>query len=131
MPTRLEKQEGISFQNQRGFGLVAAVFLIVVVSMFGVLIARYVATTSISSAEDYISAQSLYSARSAAALRILYYDGGGGGAWGGYPTMQEFSISSITDTAPVASGTPEVLRLRATSNKISGISRDIEIKYIL
>ena len=133
MSTRPDKPTLSSVKNQQGFGLIAAVFLIVVIGMFGVLIARYVATTSISSAEDYLSAQSLFSARSAASLRILFHDSGGPLGWvwtDPDPEVAGFATTRPTDNF-VAAGTPAVIRTRATSNAISGISRDVEIKYIL
>lgn len=66
--------------NQRGIGLITAIFVIVVVGMFGVLISRFAMISSVSSAEDYYWGQALYSAQSAAQIAILYDDGGGSGS---------------------------------------------------
>jgi Tfp pilus assembly protein PilX len=80
-------------KNQEGIGLIAAIFLIVVVAMFGVLIARYTMISSQASAEDYLWSQSLYAAESGAKLRILEHDNGGN--WGTWenPTIQGFNLT--------------------------------------
>ena len=70
--------------NQNGFGLLAAVFVVVIVAMFGALLIRYTQSGAAASAEDYLWAQALYTAESAAQLQILDNDGGGpGGPWPG------------------------------------------------
>ena len=68
--------------NEQGIGLVAVVFVIVILSLFGMLISRYTVTTSMSSAEDYLWAQALYAAESGLKLRILEADDGGN--WAGW-----------------------------------------------
>ena len=93
------------FSNKRGIGLVTAIFAIVILSLFGLLVARYTVTTQTSSAEDYLWAQALYSAESTMRLNILRNDGGGGLA--GVATIR---VQAIHPT---------------------GISREIEVKYIL
>lgn len=114
--------------NQGGFGLVAAIFAMVILALFGVLAARYIFTTSISSAEDYLWTQSLYAAEAAAQRRILYNDGGGTGAFVA-PTIQNIITAITTDTF-TAAGSPAVLAVRGTVPG-SDITRVIEIKYIL
>lgn len=65
--------------NEKGIGLITAIFVIVIVAMFGSLIARYLTISSVSSAEEYHWAQALYSAQSAAQVAIVFQDGGGSG----------------------------------------------------
>lgn len=86
--------------NQQGIGLITAIFVIVIVSMFGVLIARYAMVSSVASAEDYLWAQSLFSAQSAAQSWVLLNDGGGGIGAAVPGTIAGFSVS----TTPVSSG---------------------------
>src|SRR5574340_1263817 len=87
-------------QSQKGFGLMAAVFVIVVLAAFGVLIARYASTGAVASAEDYVWAQSLYAADSAARLRMLSRDNGGN--WGGgaftFPQVGSCTTAANVDT---------------------------------
>ena len=118
----------IPLANRRGIGLITAVFAIVILSLFGLLIARYTVTTQTSSVEDYIWAQSLYSAESTMRLNILNHDNGGGLGGAVAPTVGEIPTTLITDdfTAP---GTPATIRVRATDT--TGVSRTVEAKYIL
>jgi hypothetical protein len=107
-------------QSQRGFGLLAAIFVIVVLAAFGLLIARYTATGALSSAEDYVWAQSLYAADSAARLHLLHADGGGD--WPGgleYPRVGRctttevdagFNDTTRTGMVEVRAGAGEVTR---------------------
>lgn len=111
--------------NQRGLGLITALFTIVVVGMFGVLIGRYVSISSVSSAEDYYWAQALYSAQSAAQLRILYDDNGGVGARN-INQLAGFAVD--TDTVSVVSG----IRASAERNlNNTKIRREIEVHVAL
>ncbi len=87
-------------RNQQGIGLITAIFVIVVVGMFGVLISRYAMISSVASVEDYLWAQSLYSAQSAAQSSILLDDGGGGASGVVPSTIAEFTVA----TNPVSSG---------------------------
>ncbi|MEN8256680.1 MAG: hypothetical protein ABFS09_02345 [Thermodesulfobacteriota bacterium] len=118
-------------ENQDGIGLIAAIFIIVVVAMFGVLIARYTMVSSQSSAEDYLWSQALYAAESAAQLRILESDGGGPGGWSGFPpwnaspTINTFT-TSVTLPAPVGGSSIQEIISQATR---ANISRTIEIRF--
>lgn len=114
--------------NRRGISLVTAIFTIVILSLFGLLIARYTMTTQISSAEDYLWAQSLYSAESTMRLNILRRDSGGGLAGAVAPTVGQIPTAIIIDnfTAP---GVAATIRVRATDT--TGVSREVEAKYIL
>lgn len=116
-------------KNQHGFGLIAAIFVIVILAVFGLLVARFTGTGSVQSAEDYLWAQALYSAQSASRLRILIDDGGG--PWSGtYPVIAQFTIQEITHTVltGAGSGNPTILRVSATRGNIVRI---LEAKYVL
>ena len=109
--------------NDRGIGLVAAIFVIVVVGMFGTLIARYSIIGSTSSAEDYHWAQALYSAQSAANVAILYSDGGGTGV-AALSNVAGFSTSVVS----IVSG------VRASASRTinnTDIHREIEVHISL
>jgi len=82
----------LNLKNEQGIGLITALFVIVIVGMFGSLIARYAVMSSVSSAEEYHWAQALYSAQSAAQLSILYDDGGGTGSES-LTTVAGFSVT--------------------------------------
>jgi hypothetical protein len=112
-------------QNQRGFGLVVALFAIVILAMFGVLAARYIFTTSISSTEDYLWAQALYAAEATAHRQILYNDGGGAGGFVA-PVIRNVT-STVTDNFGGV-GLPATVMVQG---EINGISRIIAVKYIL
>ena len=109
--------------NEQGIGLIAAVFVVVVVGMFGTLIARYATFGSVSSAEDYQWAQALYSAQSAAQVAILYDDGGGSGSES-LTSVAGFSVAINN----IAGG------VRASAEKTVGgtaIHRAIEVRVAL
>ena len=119
--------------NRRGFALITAVFAIVILALFGLLIARYTVTTQTSSAEDYLWAQALYSAESVMRLNILSRDKGGGLV---KPTnVQGFDF---TDHPPeparvsdnfTAANQPATIQVQAKHG--TGVSRTVEAKYIL
>lgn len=117
--------------NRRGIGLVTAIFAMVILSLFGLLIARYTMTTQISSVEDFLWAQSLYSAESSARLNILRNDQGGNlpaKPAPVQPTIGQIPTTVTTDnfTAPNVAAT---IRVRATDT--TGVSREVDVKYIL
>jgi heme/copper-type cytochrome/quinol oxidase subunit 3 len=117
-------------KNQEGIGLIAAIFLIVVVAMFGVLIARYTMISSQASAEDYLWSQALYSAESAAQLRILEDDDGGpaGWTWAADPTINTFTTTVSAPSLVGSSTTIYEIQSQATR---ASITRTIEIRYKL
>ena len=117
--------------NRRGIALITAVFAIVILALFGLLIARYTVTTQMSSAEDYLWAQSLYSAESTMRLNILRNDGGGtlpAKPMLVNPTVGQIPTTIITDDF-AAAATPATIRVRATHG--TGVSREVEANYIL
>ena len=113
--------------NAKGFGLLAAIFVIVMVAMFGMLIVRYTITGSVSSVDDYLWAQALYSAESAAQLTILDHDGGGTGTFALPLEINKLTANSTIDNFTLPT-TPATLRVNAT---ILNITREIEVKYLL
>ena len=121
--------------NRRGIALITAIFVIVILALFGLLIARYTVTTQTSSAEDYLWAQSLYSAESAMRLNILGNDGGGGIAApvhptvGGIPTLPPTKADGATLFTFTAPGTPTTIQVQAKHG--TGVSRTVEAKYLL
>jgi hypothetical protein len=120
--------------NRRGIALITAIFAIVILALFGLLIARYTVTTQLSSAEDYLWAQSLYSAESVMRLNILGDDGGGGittlvtPTVGGIETKLE-EVTPGTSFAFTDPGTNVTIRVRGYHD--IGVSRTVEAKYIL
>jgi hypothetical protein len=118
----------VDLASQRGFGLVAALFVVVIMGLFGVLAARYIFTTSISSAEDYLWAQTLYSTESTVHRQILYHDGGGSGLFVA-PVIQNVTTTVRSDIFPGA-GAPASLEVEGEA-VVVGIIRIIEVKYIL
>ncbi|MDR9502091.1 MAG: hypothetical protein RI601_09880 [Desulfurivibrionaceae bacterium] len=123
--------------NQEGIGLIAAIFIIVVVGMFGVLIARYTMISSQASAEDYLWCQALYAAESGAKLRILEHDNGGNWVTWVDPTIQGFNLTlrsqGATLTAPTQPSViaaSNIFELSVQASKAS-ISRTIEVRYSL
>lgn len=109
--------------DDRGIGLITAVFVIVVVAMFGTLIARYATLSSVASAEDYHWAQSLFSAQSAAQVGILYRDGGGIGT---------FSLSTVSGFTTTVADIPGGVRSSASKTlNNSNIERVVEIRFSL
>lgn len=113
--------------NRRGIGLITAVFAIVILALFGLLIARYTITTQMSSAEDYLWAQSLYSGESVMRLNILRHDGGGV-AGVANPTVGEIPTTIVSDTFTTANA-PATIRVQAQHG--TGVSRTVEAKYLL
>ena len=118
-----------SIINQRGMGLITAIFIIVVVGMFGVLLARYTTISSVASAEDYLWAQALYSAESTMRLNILRNDGGGNFTALPIPVVGGIATEIITPpTSFTAPTSPATIRIRATRAQVS---RTVEAKYLL
>lgn len=117
--------------NHRGMGLITAIFMIVVVGMFGVLIARYASIGSAASAEDYIWAQALYSAESGVRLNVLRHDGGGNFAAVPEPVVGGVATNILADTF-AAADTPATIRVQAV-REVDGseIHRVVEVKFIL
>ena len=117
-------------RNQKGFGLMIAIFVIVIMGTFGTLIAQYTAISFTESSEEYLWGQALYSAESAAQLRILTHDGGGSGGWNGTPgslTIEQFDITAPIDTFTVST-TSATLAVQATR---VNVTRKIEINFLL
>ncbi|MEA3547029.1 MAG: hypothetical protein U9R66_05135 [Thermodesulfobacteriota bacterium] len=113
--------------NEKGIGLLGAIFVIVILALFGLLIARYTQTTSVSSAEDYLWAQALYSAESGIRLRMLEHDEGGNwSSWSGYPDVKNFSVSEVSSSLQ-SPGNPSFIRAKASRNQIV---RELEVKYV-
>lgn len=120
----------VPLTNRRGIALITAVFAIVILALFGLLITRYTVTTQTSSAEDYLWAQSLYSAESTMRLNILRNDGGGNFAAVPIPQVGQIPTQVITPpTVFNGVGNPSIIQVRATHG--TGISRTVEAKYIL
>lgn len=115
--------------EEKGFGLVAAMFAVVILALFGVLAARYISTTAVTSAEDFLWSQTLYSAESNAHLRILFRDNGGN--FGGIPPNPVIQnvTSNITENWN-GIGNPSTLNIQGTIPGMN-ISRTMEIKFIL
>ncbi len=112
--------------NQEGIGLIAAIFLIVVVGMFGVLIARYTMISSQASAEDYLWSQALYAAESAARLRILTHDVAGG--LGGWTDRTINTFNTTITTGPTQFGTSGIWEIHSEATR-AGVTRTIEVRY--
>ena len=123
--------------EQSGFGLVTAIFVIVILALFGILAVRYAALTSISASEDYLAAQALYAAESAARLKIMCFDKGGGPPFYGAgntcksynPTIGMFTISGTYSTAGTYSTSGTYRRIVVTADWQQEISREIEVNY--
>lgn len=128
MPAMSPDQRFFTPLGQGGFGLLAALFVVVFLALFGVLAARYLATTAISSSEDYLWTQSLYAAEAAAHRAILVHDGGGGGAFVA-PVVQNITTVINTDTF-VAAGTPATLEVEGNVPTMN-VRRVIQVKYRL
>lgn len=116
--------------GQGGFGLIAALFAVVFLALFGVLAARYVGTTSLASSEDYLWTQALYAADATAHRAILFHDGGGGGAFVA-PVVQNITTTVDVDTPfPFVAGTPATLQVTG-SVPVMNIRRVIQVRYQL
>lgn len=124
MPLRCKRP----VQNQDGFGLVAALFAVIILAMFGVLAARYLFTTAISSAEDYLWAQALYGAEAAAHRQILAHDGGGTGGFV-TPLIIQNTTCTVTSDSWSGSGVPATITVRGRAG--SDITRIISVSFIL
>lgn len=109
-------------------GLITAVFIVVVVGMFGVLIARYTTISSVASAEDYLWAQALCSAEATMRLNILRHDGGGNLAAAVTPTVGGIATTLLADTFTTPDK-PATIQVRATHG--IQVSRTVEAKYLL
>ncbi len=111
-------------------GLIMAIFIIVVVAMFGLLIARYTTISSVASAEDYIWAQALYSAESTIRLNILRRDGGGKLTGSVEPMVG--GVNTVLTESYVAPAQPATIRVQAFRDiNGSAVSRTVEAKYRL
>ncbi|MFA6900533.1 MAG: hypothetical protein WC256_10045 [Desulfurivibrionaceae bacterium] len=123
--------------NRRGIGLITAMFAIVILSLFGLLITRYIVTTQTSSAEDYLWAQALYSAESVMRLNILSRDNGGGLGGGLIKPIdvQGFDFADHPPAPPkvsdnfTAATQPTTIQVQAKHT--TGVSRTVEAKYSL
>lgn len=118
-------------KSQNGFGLIAAIFIVVILAVFGLLVARFTGTGSLQSAEDYLWAQALYSARSAANLRMLNDDNGG--PWSGPNlTIGGFTTNELTYITPTAPDTHYILQVSSSRPSANGnVERILEVKYVL
>jgi len=114
--------------GQRGIALITAIFAIVILGLFGLLIARYTMTSQTSSAEDYLWAQALYSAESVARLNILRHDGGGGLGAAVTPAVGQINTAIAQDTFTAAT-VPATIQVQASHG--TGVSRTMEAKYLL
>ncbi|HIJ91726.1 MAG: hypothetical protein OEV91_06675 [Desulfobulbaceae bacterium] len=113
-------------RNESGIGLIVALFLIVIVGLFGTLIARYAMIGATAAAEDYLWTQALYSAESAVQLRLLTHDGGNGPA---FPlVIQGFGVPAPDPDSYSGRGIPATMRVRATR---LNVRRTVEIKFVL
>lgn len=112
-------------KDQTGIGLITAIFVVVIVAMFGLLIARFSMIGATVSVEQYLWTQALYSAQSAAHTSILYGDNGGSGS---------NSLSSVAGFSVSAANIPGGGGVRATASRdINGkpLTRTIEIHITL
>ncbi len=118
-------------KNEKGAGLIMAIFVIVILGIFGTLISRFTIIGATESIEQYLWAQALYSAESAAQLRILSHDSSNGLT---FPyTIEEFTIpepAAVDDTF-----LPDKIRVQPSTLKVEAtrvnVSRKIEVKYML
>jgi len=116
-----------TYSNQNGIGLIAALFVIVILALFGLLIARYTMTAAISSSEDYLWTKTYYGVESGIRLRMLEDDGGGNWAgWTGYPLVDGTTITEISSSLqPI--GQPSSIRAQGIQNDIV---RELTVKYV-
>lgn len=121
-----------TINNNNGFGLVAAIFVVVILAVFGLLVARFTGTGSLESAEDYLWAQAYYSAQSGIQLCILQQDLSGGVGGCAYPTISQFTLQQEPPTLFQIPTQPSVLRVSASRASAYGnVERILEAKYIL
>lgn len=88
--------------RQRGFSLVAAIFLLVILAMLGAFMVTLSTTQNITSAQDYQGSQAFRAARSGiewAAARICY---GAGVANPAYPATTTCPTMPLTDCSAVS-----------------------------
>ena len=124
--------------NRRGIALITAIFAIVILALFGLLITRYTVTTQTSSAEDYLWAQSLYSAESVMRLNILSRDNGGnlGGDLVKPQDVQGFDFTDPDPPEPARvsddfTGANKPATITVQAKHRTGVSRTVEAHYIL
>lgn len=115
--------------SQKGFGLIAAIFVILTLATFGLLVARFTGTGTVAGAEDYLWAQAIYSAQSGIRLRILQQDGGGGFGPFSYPEIGRCTLVEITPPTDLQPpNQPSTVRVTARRGEVS---RTLEAKYVL
>lgn len=112
--------------NERGAGLMVAVFVIVILGLFGTLLARFASIGATMAVEEYLWAQALYSAESAIKLKVLKNDQTGT-AGSSFPTVIENFTITGTDGF-TARGTAAAIKVKVTRLEVS---REIELKYRL
>ncbi|EKD40169.1 MAG: hypothetical protein ACD_75C00153G0005 [uncultured bacterium] len=124
--------------NHHGIALITAIFAIVILALFGLLITRYTVTTQTSSAEDYLWAQSLYSAESVMRLNILSRDNGGnlGGSLVKPHDVQGFDFTDPLPPEPARvsddfTGAHKPAKITVQAKHGTGVSRTVEAHYIL
>lgn len=131
MPAMFPENRILPKLDQGGFGLIAVLFAVVFLALFGVLAARFLATTAISSSEDYLWTQTLYAAESTAHRVILFHDGGGGGALVLVPPLVVQNITTVVNVDTfVAAGTPASLEVEGLVPTMN-IRRIIQVRYLL
>jgi len=120
--------------GQEGFGLMIALFVVVLLGVFGLLVARFTTTTNVASVEDHLWNQAVFAAETAAQRVILFQDGGGGGGYPGDPVVAGFA-TTVTPPFPAlpAPGNPVSIRVTATApaGTTEPVARTIELKYLL
>jgi len=119
-------------KENKGFGLIAAIFVIIFISLFGLLAVKHLQSTTTGSGEAYLWAQALYTANYTARLKILY-DDQGGGTWVGPPTdiqIQGTNGSIITDTYDT-NPDPTIPATIEARGSVGTIVRKVQVKFIL
>ena len=107
--------------NQDGVTLLAALFFLVIVAIFGILALRLVDIGSISSSENVLFSQSAFSAAGARDLRILNIMSGGTYGWDGSGTVniagcsvQQIAYKEVTDKG-IYGANVTIIRIRLKS----------------